>query len=167
MPLSKELRNFVTDLKDSKIDGLHISDREGLEMMGAMLNQLEGAYKLILWNSGAEGLNGTTANTAAALIATGHTNVVKLAMADSGNTINTLSQGNQVTLTLTGTATNKTIDIGDGAGFVAGPVVVKLVDGEATVTTKADYATTQTLVLTMSAPSAGKTADGTYTITAP
>jgi hypothetical protein len=167
MALSKDLRNFIVDLKDGKIDGLHISDRDGLELMGAMLNQLEGAYKLILWNSGTQGLNGTTVNTDVAAIATGHTNTVKLAMADSGNTVNTMSQGNQVTITLSGTATNKTIDIGDGNGFVAGPVTVKLVDGEATMTTKADYATTQTLVLTLSAPSAGKTADGTYTIAAP
>jgi hypothetical protein len=163
--LSSDMRNFILDLKDNKLDGLVISDREGLILMGAMLNQTEGLYKFILWNSGVEGLNGVTANTAAGVIGLAQENTVKLAMADGSNNINGLSQGNQVTVTVSGTATNKLIDAGDG--FVAGPVVVTLVDGEATLTTKADYATTETLILTLSAPSAGKTADGTYTITAP
>lgn len=167
MALSKELRNFVTDMRDGKIDGQVIGDSDGLLMMGAILNHLEDAAKFILWNSGVEGLNGVTVNTAAAAIALAHTSTVKLAMADASNNINKMSQGNQVTVTLTGTATNKLIDIGDGNGFVAGPVTVSLVDGEASMTVKADYATTQTVVLTLSAPTAGKTADGTYTITAP
>lgn len=167
MALSKELRNFISDMKDGKVDGLHISDSDGLVMLGAVLNHLEDASKFILWNSGVEGLNGTTANTAAAAIALAHTNVVKLAMADANNNINKMSQGNSVTITLTGTAANKLIDIGDGNGFVAGPVTVSLVDGEASMTVKADYDTTETVILTLSAPSAGKTADGTYTITAP
>ena len=87
-------------------------------------------------------------------------------MADVNDTTNLTSQGNSVTVTVTGTATNKTIDTGDGNGAVAGPVTVSLVDGEATLTTKADYTNGQTYIMTLSAPSAGKTADDTYTITA-
>ena len=166
MALSQILRNYIIDLKDGNLGGLHISDRDGLEMMGALLNHLESSYNLILWNSGAEGLNGTTANTAASAIADGETNIAKLVMADVNDTTNLTSQGNSVTVTVTGTATNKTIDTGDGNGAVAGPVTVSLVDGEATLTTKADYTNGQTYIMTLSAPSAGKTADDTYTITA-
>lgn len=166
MALSTELKNFVRDLKDSKLDGLHISDRSGLELLGAMLNYLESRAKLILWSSGVEGLNGTTANTDAASIATDEQNTVTLSMSDASDTEYPLSQDNQVTITLSGTSSSQTIDIGDGNGQVAGPVTATLLNGKATMTTQATYTNGQTLILTLSAPTAGKTADGTYTITA-
>lgn len=164
MALSTDLRNFITDLKDSKLDGLHLSDRAGLEMLGEVLNHLDSMSKFILWNSGTEGLNGTTANTDSIAAGVAATKQVKLAMADADNIVNKMSQGSQVTITLSGTAANKLIDV--GAGYVAGPVTVTMVDGEFTMMTKADYDAAETLILTLSAPSAGKTADGTYTILA-
>jgi len=165
MALSKQGRNFVSDLKDGKLDGLHISDREGLELMGAIFNHLDSAATQYQWDGSDEGLNGATVNTKAQSNGA-ITEAVKIVMTDSANVPYGLAQGDTVVVTPTGAAAaSLTIDLGDGAGYVAwasGAKTFTMVDGEATLSLKWTGAT-NALVLTMSAPSAGKVIDGTYT----
>ncbi len=143
MALSKDLRNIIAGVESGDDSGQLFASRQVMEALGALISWVEGGDTLIQWD-GDEGLNGATASTLApaALV----TSVdVKLKVTNAANVQDPLRQNASATVTLTGTATAKTIN------GVAGPLVVELVDGEAEVTLAAT--TTGTIIATLSAGS--------------
>jgi hypothetical protein len=174
MALSKELKNFVKDFFDGKpetIEGLHISDRDGLELMGKMARRMENNASLIQWtNASAQGANGSSANTAvSSATAAQAEDSAELSLTDLNNkTYDDAAQDYTVDVTASGTSTNKQYSTDDGATWTAftGATPFTLKDGKASWKVRADYTAGQTLVLTLSNASGGKSTDGTMTWTA-
>ena len=167
MALSNEEKNFVKDLADGKLDGLHISDREGLILLGKVMNRMEANASLIQWNGGAEGLNGAVANTEAVANGLAVESSLKLSLTDLSNKVYDDSANDYtVVVTPTGAAANKEYSLDAGTTWVAwaAPLTVTLVDGEVEFMARADYST-NAMILTLSAPSGSKSIDSTYTIT--
>lgn len=148
MALSQDVRNFIKDLRDSSLDGLHISDRSGLELLGAVVNWMESrdsAYD-IDYSSGAPAGGARSS-------------LVNLKLNDADGVKNLFNQTSKVTVTITGgTATGPTID---GA---AGPTEYTMQDGEKEIAVAAT--STGTVVLGLSAPDpSGLTVTDTHTVT--
>lgn len=178
MALSKVLKNFVKDFFDAKpdsLEGLHISDRDGLLLLGRMARRMENDASLIQWTGTTEqGTNGDTANTiddvgsAAAQLATD----VELSLTDLNNkTYDDAAQDYTVDLTAADqqNTSNHEYSLDGGTTWVAfsGATEFTLADGKLTFKVRADYSTGNgdNWTLTMSNASSGKATDGTLTLT--
>jgi hypothetical protein len=141
MALSKDLRNIVKGVEAGDDDGQLFASRQVMDALGALLSWVGSNDTLIQWD-GSEGLNGATGSTlapAAGVLSAS----VKMKVTSADNVQNPFRQNGKATVTLTGTATGKTIN------GVAGPLVVELVDGEAEVLLAGT--STGTIIATLSA----------------
>jgi hypothetical protein len=140
MALSKDLRNIVAAVESGDDSGQLFASRQVMEALGALIGLAEAGDTRIQWE-GSEGLNAATASTLAP--AGGVLSVsVNLKVTNANNVHNPLRQNAKATVTLTGTASDKTVN------GVAGPLEIELVDGAASVVLAAS--TTGTIIATLS-----------------
>lgn len=143
MALSNDLRNLVSGAETGSNKGRKFASSQVMEALRAIVLWAEAGDTLIQWN-GTGGYNGTGAS---ALAPAGGVLSVSAGMAvtNAANTPNPFRQNATVLVTLTGTATGKTIN------GVAGPATISLVDGLKSVTLAGT--STGTIIATMSAAS--------------
>jgi hypothetical protein len=146
MALSSDIRNFIKDSQLGLTNGPVIGDREGLELLGQVVNWVTSHDSQLV-------LSGPAAPAASA-----RTNTVTLSIEDAAGKLNNMNQTSTVVVTVTGGASGKLIN------GVAGPITVTMVDGQASLAVSAT--SVGTLILGLSAPSpAGLTVTSTHTTT--
>jgi hypothetical protein len=141
MALSKDLRNMIKAVESGDDDGQLFASRQVMDSLGELIKWVEGGDSLIQWDA-SEGLNGVGASSlapAASVLSVS----ANMKVTNSGDQHNPLRQNASVMVTLSGSATAKSIN------GVAGPLLVELVDGAASVTLAAT--STGTIIATMSA----------------
>jgi len=143
MSLSSELQRLIASAEAGKTNDQKFMDRHMQEALAALLMWVESHDAMYQWNA-SEGLNGTTASTAAPTAGL-LTYTAEGDLTDAANIPDAFRQNGDVTVSITGgSATAKKINGGTA------PVVLTMVDGKATLTATAT--STGTLILGLSAP---------------